>query len=238
MSLTGPCLSEHGHGNNSEFRQKLDAQGESYILGIDAGTRVFMAAPVLEKAPVNDRKQADLRTGPETPALNHGPVLLSALGDSIADDAWQHLELSRDSGDKPLRVEAVSFKVWPAQGWRQDNLHEQVWVLIQRCQTGSGRAELRYFFSNMPQYLPAIDLVRIHNERHLAENASHLLRQKLGLDHHEGRSWTGWHRHVLLVFLAYGYLTLRRLQEKEQSNLTIRSQWRPARSALGKAFFS
>ncbi len=86
--------------------------------------------------------------------------MLSALGESIADDAWQHLELSRDSGDKPLRVEAVSFKVWPAQGWRQDNLHEQVWVLIERRQTGSGRAELRYFFSNMPQYLPAIDLVR------------------------------------------------------------------------------
>ena len=40
-------------------------------------------------------------------------------------------------------------------------------------------------------------------------------KEELGLDHHEGRSWVGWHRHVLLVSLAYGYLTLLRLKEKK-----------------------
>lgn len=231
-------LADYGYGDSPEFRQELDVRGESYILGIAADTRVFLTSPALDKEPVNDRKRGRLHAGSGTVAINTGPVLLSTLVESIADNAWQQLELRRDSGFNPLRVEAVSLKVWPAPGWRHDNLHEQVWLLIERRQAADGGHELLYFFSNIPQHFPTLDLARLQDERHLAEYAYRQLRQKLGLDHHEGRSWTGWHRHVLLVFLAYGYLTLRRLQEKEQTNLTIRSQWRPAGSALGKAFFS
>ena len=40
------------------------------------------------------------------------------------------------------------------------------------------------------------------------------------MDHHEGRSWTGWRRHVLLVILAFGYLTLQRIQEKNSNSKT------------------
>jgi hypothetical protein len=39
------------------------------------------------------------------------------------------------------------------------------------------------------------------------------------LDHFEGRSWHGFHRHAVLVMLAYGVLTLERLRlqaEREQ----------------------
>lgn len=32
------------------------------------------------------------------------------------------------------------------------------------------------------------------------------LRNELGLDHFEGRTWHGWHHHVALVFAAYGFL--------------------------------
>ena len=37
------------------------------------------------------------------------------------------------------------------------------------------------------------------------------LKDALGLDHFEGRSFRGWHHHVTLVFVAYGFLTLQRL---------------------------
>ena len=37
---------------------------------------------------------------------------------------------------------------------------------------------------------------------------------ELGLLHHEGRSWIGWHRHVLLVFLAWGFLLEKDLSGK------------------------
>ena len=34
------------------------------------------------------------------------------------------------------------------------------------------------------------------------------MKEELGLDHHEGRSWRGFHHHACLVMLAYGFLAL------------------------------
>ena len=231
-------LADGWYGNIPEFRQELEARGESYILGVYSSTQVFLEAPVLEIAPAKDRKRGRPRIRPNIVATNPVPVKLSVLGESIADDAWQRLELRRDSRDKPLLVEAVSIRVWPAHGWRKGNLNEQVWLLIERRQLTQGGYELRYFFSNMPQHLPTIDIARLYHERYWIEHGYQQLKEELGLDHHEGRSWTGWHRHVLLVFLAYGYLTLLRLQEKKHRSLTIWNEWLQNKSILGRECFS
>jgi SRSO17 transposase len=90
----------------------------------------------------------------------------------------------------------------------------------------------------MPQHMPTIDFARLYHERYWIEHGYQQLKEELGMDHHEGRSWTGWHRHVLLVFLAYGYLTLLRLQEKKQMNLAAWRQWLQDKSTLGREYFS
>ena len=41
------------------------------------------------------------------------------------------------------------------------------------------------------------------------------LKEELGLDHYEGRSWSGWHHHVTLVMLAHSFLTLETLRSKK-----------------------
>lgn len=231
-------LADGWYGNIPEFRQELDSQGESYILGVYSNTQVFLEAPVLEIAPVTERKPGRPRTFPKVVVMNQEPIKLSTLGKSIADDSWQCLELRKSSRDKPLLVEAVSLRVWPAHGWCKGDLHEQVWLMIERRQLTQGGYELRYFFSNMPQNLPTIDLARLYHERYWIEHGYQQLKEELGIDHHEGRSWTGWHRHVLLVFLAYGYLTLLRLQEKKQKKQVCWRQWIQKQSILGREYFS
>ncbi len=37
------------------------------------------------------------------------------------------------------------------------------------------------------------------------------MKEELGLDHFEGRSWRGFHHHAALTFLAYGFLLLEKL---------------------------
>ena len=38
------------------------------------------------------------------------------------------------------------------------------------------------------------------------------VKEGLGLDHFEGRSWRGFHHHACLVMLAFGFLALERLR--------------------------
>ncbi len=36
----------------------------------------------------------------------------------------------------------------------------------------------------------------------------------MGLDHFEGRSWVGWHHHMVLVMLAYAFVVAYRRQKR------------------------
>jgi len=133
----------------------------------------------------------------------------------VEEEDWEHLEIRKDCQGKPLVIEAISRRVFPAQGYKKGSINEEVWLIIER-RHGDKKTELRYFFSSMPQDMPTLEMVRLFHERFWIEQGYQQLKEELGLDHHEGRSWPGWHRHVLLVFLAFGYLTLQRIQEKKR----------------------
>ena len=225
------------YGDIPEFREELVSRGQHYVLGVYSDTQIFLEPPTFEIAPEPARKRGRPRKRSKVIATNPAPVKVSEVGASIAGDAWQRLEIRPDSRDKPLVVEAVAIRVWPAHGWRHGTHHEDVWLLIERRHLDKGGVELRYFFSNMPQSLTTIDLARLNHERYWIEHGYQQLKEELGLDHHEGRSWTGWHRHVLLTFLAYGYLTQIRLGQKKQKSHRVWNEWLQHKGTLGKECF-
>jgi SRSO17 transposase len=53
-------------------------------------------------------------------------------------------------------------------------------------------------------------LVRLTHQRWAIEQQYQELKDELGLDHFEGRSFPGWHRHVVLTALAYAWLQYER----------------------------
>lgn len=230
-------LADGWYGNIPEFRQGLELRNENYILGVYSNSEVFLEDPVFEVSPPKEYKRGRPRSRTTIVSTNPEPIKLSALGKSIQEDAWQKLELRRNSRDKPLIAEAVSMRVWPSHGWKNGHVNEQVWLMMERRQLNQGEHEIRYFFSNMPQHLATIDLARLYHERYWIEHGYQQLKEELGLDHHEGRSWIGWHRHVLLTFLAYGYLTQLRLQQKKQKSLAARINWLQKKSTLASDVF-
>ncbi|SFH91932.1 transposase [Planctomicrobium piriforme] len=52
--------------------------------------------------------------------------------------------------------------------------------------------------------------MRTAKSRWWIEHSYKELKDELGLDHFEGRSWRGWHHHVVLVLLAYAFLQAQR----------------------------
>ena len=47
------------------------------------------------------------------------------------------------------------------------------------------------------------------------EQAHQQLKQELGLDHFEGRSWNGLHHHALLSMIAFAFLQKLRWEQKK-----------------------
>ena len=64
----------------------------------------------------------------------------------------------------------------------------------------------KFFFSNLPPTASRKELVRLAKRRWWVEHSYKELKDELGLDHFEGRSWRGWHHHVTLTMLAYLFL--------------------------------
>ena len=84
---------------------------------------------------------------------------------------------------------------------------EEVWVVGEHRSTG----ERKYYLSNLPAETPIKRLAGAIKARWVCEQAHQQLKEELGLDHFEGRSWIGLHRHALMTMIAYAFLQARRL---------------------------
>jgi len=89
-------------------------------------------------------------------------VKVSRLEKCIEKKDWEHVEIRKDCLDAPLVLEAISRKVFPAQGDRKGSTHEEV-ELIERRQEDEN-AELRYFFGNMPQDISTLEMLSLFHE--------------------------------------------------------------------------
>ena len=84
---------------------------------------------------------------------------------------------------------------------------DEVWLVGERRSTG----EQKYYVSNLPVDATLKALAAAIKARWICEQAHQQLKEELGLDHFEGRSWTGLHRHALMTMIAYAFLQSRRL---------------------------
>ena len=127
----------------------------------------------------------------------------------------------RQGSKGALQAEFAWTRVWPAHRWSMgraaddmpDPAAEARWLLVEWRSDGS----IRYALSNLPRTATLEDAVGIWKTRWEVEQGYQQLKEELGLDHFEGRSWPGFHHHAALCFLAYGFLAL----ERARGNATV-----------------
>ena len=108
---------------------------------------------------------------------------------------WAYLELA------DLEAEDVGYAGSPA-----------VWTRGLLIRRSLADQSLAFFTTWCPRGTPLAVLVRVEGCRWAIEDAFETAKTELGLDHHETRSWHGWHRHVSLVMLAFALLAVIRHQ--------------------------
>ena len=93
---------------------------------------------------------------------------------------------------------------------------QDVWFVDEKRTTG----EQKYDLSNLPADATLKTLAAAIKARWLCEQAHQQLKEEHGLDHFEGRSWTGLSRHCLMAMIAFAFLQSRCLKaagrKKEQ----------------------
>src|SRR5262249_54495205 len=84
--------------------------------------------------------------------------------------------------------------------------------------------EKKYYLAHLPAKTDLPTLAATIKARWICEQAHQQLKEELGLDHFEGRSWQGLHRHALMTMIAYAFLQHRRLaaarREKKNQRAT------------------
>ena len=89
------------------------------------------------------------------------------------------------------------------------------WLLLRREANG----QIQYALSNAPAEVPLRDLVGVSGARWSVARCFQEAKSTLRFDRYEHRSWTAWHRHMRLAFLAQFFLLGLQIKFKNHSSL-------------------
>jgi SRSO17 transposase len=198
----GLVVADSGYGVSGPFREGLSKRGLHYIVGVTDEMVVFTEEPKWEepRAGTGGRPQKRRRLAAGSPR----PVSLEEL----AARTPRRKVTWREGTKGPMWGRFAWLRVWPGGGWATGACAGEgpIWLLIEEQADG----KLKYALSNLPADTSRIKAVRLWRSRWPVELGYQQMKEELGLDHHEGRSWRGFHHHACLVMLAFGFLTLER----------------------------
>jgi SRSO17 transposase len=78
------------------------------------------------------------------------------------------------------------------------------------CERGIADGTRKYYLLNLDPTVSLRDLVTLARSRWPIEQQYRDLKDELGIDHFEGRSYRGWAHHTVLAAIAFTFLQLER----------------------------
>lgn len=201
-------VADTGYGANADFRHGLEGRRLAYVLQAKGEMTAYGQEAVPHQpaySGLGPRPLPRYRTRP----ISLREHVLAAGRRRGRPVTWRRgSKAAMSSHFVLLRVRLAGRRPKPAE----DGTIPLVWLI---AQWPEGEAEpVKYWISNLPANIPAKDLVRLAKSRWRIEHDYRELKTALGLDHFEGRSFAGWHRHVTLVTAAHVFLTEQRRTPK------------------------
>lgn len=200
----GCVLADSGYGSSGPFRQALSDRGLRWAVGLSRRQNVYPADVALI-FPVAKAGR---------PRKYHVPDQLPVTAETLlARKKWQRVSWRRGTKGR-LTCLFAARRVRVADGHKHRMLDnrmqcmpgDEVWLVGERRSTG----EQKYYVSNLPANTSLKKLAATIKARWVCEQAHQQLKEELGLDHFEGRSWT--RLHTLMTMIAYAFLQSRRLK--------------------------
>jgi SRSO17 transposase len=113
--------------------------------------------------------------------------------------AWQRLSAGAGAKGQRLYEWALVETTDPAAGGAGH------WLLIRR---NLRTREMAFYRAHSPSPVPVQELVRVAGQRWKIEESFQTGKELAGLDEHQVRTWTSWHRWTVLAMLAHAFLSV------------------------------
>ena len=208
-------LADAEFGDNARLRTMLHRLGLPYALGISSNVTIFPGTPTLRvpRYPGHGRRATRLTVSP-----TQAPRAVAAEVASWPRHQWQTVAWRNGPRHRTWRARFAAARVTPARAWRRRPLLPEVWLLAERDLGPTPRT--KYHLVSLPATATLRTLVRLAHQRWAIEQQYQELKDELGLDHFEGRSFAGWQRHVALTAVAYAFLQVER-RRRPARDLTL-----------------
>lgn len=207
--LTPPVvLGDGAYGDVTELRSGLEDREIAYVLDVKGATSAYRedVTPTQPPRPEGRGRPPALRYREDPSSLKQ--LALAAGKNAAVTVTW------REGTRGKMNSRFIALRVRPANIELRRHAHnngEELPVRWLVCEWPSKEPEpTKYWLSNLPADTPLKQLVRLAKMRFRIEQDYRELKDALGLDHFEGRSYPGWNHHVTLVSVAQAFLTLER----------------------------
>jgi SRSO17 transposase len=207
-------LADAAYGEVNQFRLGLEQRQLAYAVQVPSTISAYPQQVIPETLPYAGRGQ------PSKPRYRQPRSSLRQLVLDVGEQAATTVAWREGANGQQLVSRFVVLRVRPAgvqlrRVARGGELPVR-WLLAEWPQ---GEPEpVKYWLASLPQTTSLQRLVGLAKLRWRVEHDYRELKDALGLDHFEGRSWQGWHHHVTLVSVAHAFVTLERLDPKVRAS--------------------
>ena len=193
-----------GYGDITAFRVGLEERELQYVVQVKGATSAQPGDAVAVTPEYHGRGRPPAARYPEKPS-SLKELVLAAGRDQVRTVGWRE-------GDRgPLTGQFIAIRVRPANDAQRDEngVLPERWL---QAEWPKDKDEpVKYWLSNLPADTPLAELVQLAKLRWRIEHDYRELKQCLGLDHYEGRTYRGLHHHLTSVTVAHAFLTCYRL---------------------------
>lgn len=201
-------VTDAGYGVVTEFRAALRERSLIYVVGISSEVGAWL--PEVELAvPLYQGRGRPRRRAPNLPP----PESVKSLAMGLPESAWYQV-CWREGSKGAMEGRFAAIRIRPSHGHIRGEETEPVSWLLAEWPPGEPEPT-KFWLSNLSETASLQELIYWAKIRWWVEQNYQQLKDELGLDHFEGRSWTGWHHHVTLTMIAFGFLVLEGFRVKK-----------------------
>jgi SRSO17 transposase len=203
----GTVLADAGYGVCGELRNELSSLGLLWAVGVLSNQRAYPSHTTTRMP--RPRGGAPRKHAVASHVDRKAAEIIEALGKS----AFRSVKW-REGTKGPLQARFAACRVRLTDG--EKTAHgkglpgDEVWLVCEQR-----TEERRYYVTNHPADAALRDLAFAIKARWSCEQVHQQLKEELGLDHFEGRSWRGLRHHALLTMTAFAFLQQERLRENK-----------------------